>query len=290
MEPLPDEFDATFYRDLHVDLAYLNESELRAHYYSFGRQEGRASSAPSLKENFLKLVPRDRPVLEVGPFTTPAIEGDNVRYFEVLDRDALIRRAQIFGLPDDNVPEIHYMDPNGDLSAVPDKFSAVVSSHCIEHQPDLVHHLQQVSALLEPGGYYFLVIPDKRYCFDHFLAESTIAKVVAAHRAGQRTHRLESVLEHRALTTHNDPVRHWAGDHADENYWQSIAVRVLAAMTEFDNARGSYVDVHAWQFTPNSFKRIITCLADIGLGRFLPERVYATPNPRLEFTAVLRRI
>ena len=92
---------------------------------------------------------------------------------------------------------------------------AVFSSHCIEHQPDLVRHLQEVANLLEPDGAYFLLIPNKLYCFDHFIAETSVADVMLAHHLGHRVHTLASVIEHRALTTHNDPSRHWLGDHAD---------------------------------------------------------------------------
>ncbi len=186
-------------------------------------------------------------------------------------------------------PPIDYVDPNGDLAAVDDSFAALFSSHCIEHQPDLVYHLQQAGRLLDPKGRYFLLIPDKRYCFDHFIAESTIANVLDAHRAKLRVHRLESVIEHRALITHNDPARHWASDHMDEGHWSTVVPRVAASLAEFDAAAGAYIDVHAWQFTPSSFRQITQSLFDLGLTQLRPERVYDTPRGTFEFTAVLQK-
>ncbi len=154
-------------------------------------------------------------VLEIGPFCNPCMTGRNVRYFDVLDRAGLLKRAAEQGYLVVSAPKIDFVSPVGDLSVVDATFDAVVSSHCIEHQPDLVAHLAEVARILEPGGRYFLLVPDKRFCFDHFLAPSTVAGVVDAWKEGRKVHRLASVLEHRALTTHNDTARHWAGDHAD---------------------------------------------------------------------------
>lgn len=289
IEDLPAEFDFAFYQRSYSDLSDRGEALLREHYETFGRGEGRSASPASRRKGFLDLVPSDRPVLEIGPFYSPCVRGRNVAYFDVLDQQALRERAKKIGHPANTVPRIDYLDPNGDLSVVKDTFAAVVSSHCIEHQPDLVYHLQQVARLLEPGGRYFLLVPNKLYCFDHFIAESTIANVLDAHRAGLRVHRLESVIEHRALTTHNDPGRHWKGDHADPSYWSTIPARTRAALAEYDAAKGGYVDVHAWQFTPPSFRRIVQYLFELGLIALQPERVYDTPHGSNEFTAVLRK-
>ena len=101
----------------------------------------------------------------------------------------------------DAVPYIHHvLGPQG-LDGFTEEFDAVLSSHCIEHQPDLVHHLQQVQHKLKnDGGRYFILIPDKRYCFDKHIAPSTIAEVVQAHEEHRTVHTLRSVIEHLSLT------------------------------------------------------------------------------------------
>lgn len=289
-DELPAEFDPVHYRNIHIDLVGKTDAALLEHYEEYGRREGRSSSPASQRKAFLKLVPKSKPVLEIGPFDTPCVTGSNVRYFDVLDQAALQRRAAELGRAASAVPSIDYVDSNGDLAAVTDTFAALVSSHCIEHQPDLVYHLQQAGRMLEPGGRYFLLIPNKLYCFDHYIAESTIANVLDAHRAKHRVHRLESVIEHRALTTHNDPARHWAGDHADASHWATIVPRIRASLAEYDGAGGGYIDVHAWQFTPLSFRRITQYLLELGLTQLRPERTYDTPHGSNEFAAVLQKI
>jgi hypothetical protein len=205
----PPELDVRFYRKRHADLRHLTDEGLVEHFDLHGRREGRYGSAAIPRQNFIKLFPVDESVLEIGPFARPTAVGSNVKYFDVLDQSALKARARVIGLNDSHVPHINFISPTGDLSIINETFRCVVSSHSIEHQPDLVRHLHQVEGLLIDEGVYFIVVPDKRFCFDHFLPESSIADVIDAYYAARSTHSLSSVVEHRALTTHNEPLRHW---------------------------------------------------------------------------------
>ena len=166
--------------------------------------------------------------------------------------------------------------------------AAIVSSHNIEHQPDLVRHLIMAENLLSPEGRYFLLVPDKRFCFDHFLAETTIADVLTAYSRAARVHDLGHVIEHRAMTTHNDTGRHWAGDHGGPAYETNVAMLEYALREHRDSA-GGYVDVHAWKFTPRSFATLTGLLHQIGLTRLRPTVVYNTVRSRNEFCAILTK-
>jgi SAM-dependent methyltransferase len=283
---LPPEFDPAVYRARHLDLALFSNAALANHYERYGRTEGRMATSAIPRENFVALLPMDKSILEIGPFAHPAVTLSNVRYFDIMDRAGLVARATSIGLPTENIPVIHYVSPAGDLSVVDDKISYVVSSHCIEHQPDLVKHLRQVENVLTDDGLYFIIVPDKRYCFDHYLAESTVADVLEAHHARRAVHTLASVVEHRALTTHNDPARHWRGDNGPV---PNDPKRYRDAVAEHEAAAGGYIDVHAWQFTPNSFRHLTQMLHDLSLTKLAPLRVYDTPYGSNEFYAVLAK-
>lgn len=228
-------------------------------------------------------------VLEIGPFHAPALTGPNVRYFDLQPREELMARVRDYGLPTTRVPPIHFFDPTGDLSAIDQRFAAVFSSHCIEHQPSLIRHLTQVSALLEPGGAYFLIAPDKRYCFDHYLPLSTLGGVIEAHRDGRRVHSLANLVDARSLLTHNSKLRHWTSDHGDPPPPALTRNGARAALVEYDAADGAYIDIHAWRFTPERFLDITEALHQLGLSDLVPEAVCATRPGELEFTAVLRK-
>lgn len=224
-------------------------------------------------------------VLEIGPFTSPNIRGPKVKYFDVLDKASLLERAVKHDYPRRKPVDIDFVSPNGDLSIVGEAFDFVASSHCIEHQPDLVYHLQQVGRLLRNGGRYLLVVPDKRYCFDHFFPESTLDAVLAAHAERRTRHTLENVIAHQLHQTHNDAARHWSGDHGALPVVDQSAIDRVKS--EHDS--GKYIDVHAWQFTPKSFEDIFAALYDKGLSPLACRKVDPTLQNTFEFCAVLEK-
>jgi SAM-dependent methyltransferase len=285
-QALPDEIEAETYRSVNPDLAHMTDGEVRAHYKTYGREEGRTSNRLRDRNDFATLIPSIANVLEIGPFCNPLLRGPNVSYFDVLSQDELIARARLIGLDPSGVPYIEHVSPTSDLSIVNRHFDVVVSSHCIEHQPDLVGHLQDVGRLLSQGGAYFVLVPDKRYCFDHFIPESNLAEIMVAQHERRKVHTLRSLIEHRALITHNDSLRHWQGDHGV--MFESVEWRLQAALREFDDAKSGYIDVHAWYFTPDSASAILAALEEMRLNPMTVHRVYATRFGANEFWMILR--
>ena len=284
LEYFSPEFDGAFYRLRYGDLHKHSDVELKQHFDLHGRSEGRLASPMALRSNFVATFMNANKALEIGPFNKPMLAGANSNFFDVLDQDGLRKRAISINESPDRVPTINYVSPKGDINVIIDKFDLIVSSHCVEHQPDLVRHLQGVERLLEPAGVYALLVPDCRYCFDYSLAPSHIGQVLEAFHEERKVHRLASVVEHRALTTHNDPQRHWHGDHGEVTF--NIR-RIKDAIIEWQNSGGTYIDVHAWQFNPDSFATIFNGLYDLNLTKLRVHRVYHTPFGSNEFCAVL---
>jgi SAM-dependent methyltransferase len=277
-------FDADFYRATYADLRSMSDEQAQTHYCDFGIAEGRIGSRFGTRQTFLdQLGPRDE-VLEIGPFVSPLMTGANAKYLDILSREQLLGRALNAGLDISRLPDqIHYV---GQLDDVDATFDAVISSHSVEHQPDLVHHLQQVGRVLARGGRYFMMVPDKRYCFDHFLPESTIAGVLEAHAERRQSHRFGSVIEHLALTTHDDAIRHWNSDHG-EFLADDLNSRIDAAIELYNREAGNYIDVHAWYFTPSSFFDIVASLSQRKLSPLRPLAIFPTLRNTSEFFAVL---
>lgn len=285
---LAPEFEALAYADANPDLQGMSDAQLREHYEAFGRKEGRTANRVRTRKEFVEQIAPGSAVLEIGPFANPMLTRAEVRYCDVLDQAAMRERARAIGpeFDPDKVPFIHYVLGATGLDGIPDVFDAVVSSHSIEHQPDLVHHLQQVARRLKGvGGRYFVLVPDKRYCFDRLIAASTIAAVLEAHERRPGVHSLRSVVEHYALTTHNDAERYWTeGDPVHRVDADSVS----NAIDQWRNSQGAYIDVHAWQFTPDSFVEIMRLLQQLGLSPFAVERLYPSRLNGNEFWAVLQ--
>ena len=283
---LPPEFDDDFYRLLHDDLWSFSNQQRRHHYEKWGRGEGRLASPAAQRRGFIHAIPRTGALLEIGPFNRPSLVGGNVKYFDVLDQTSLIKRANDIGIASADCPNVDFVSSTGDLSIVHEKFDVAFSSHCIEHQADIIRHLNNVSSILNDGGIYYLAVPDKRYCFDHFIEPSRTIEMIVAYKEQRNIHTFKSVYEHSVLTTHNDPERHWQGDSEDPRLGDRAA-RADYAMRRFAEANGSYIDVHAWQFTPDTFRNCMNDLCEQGLSTLRPLRVYDTPYGHNEFMAAL---
>ncbi len=240
------------------------------------------------RQSFVELIPQTAKVLEIGPFAAPMLHGPKVSYVDVMSTHDLRARAIQLGLDPKKVPEINWVSTGSDLSVVTDKFNAVVSSHSIEHQPDIVGHLEDIARLLLPGGRYFLLIPDHRYCFDHFLEPSTAQQMIDAHTEKRTVHPDSAVIAHLAHTTHNDAVRHWQGDHGDPN--ENRAERTKMAVATLEASQGSYIDVHGWFFTPDTFVNTMTSLSKSKHIPFTVGRMFPTRENTLEFWVILRKI
>lgn len=286
LEHFAPEYVGPFYRSQYPDLADHSDEDLLQHYMTYGRSEGRAASPTALRKGLTSVFAEAGKALEIGPFYRPMLSGPGAHFFDVLNQEALRKRAANVNGDPEGVPFINYVSPIGDITVIQDKFDLVASSHCIEHQPDLVRHLQNVENLLVDDGVYALIIPDCRYCFDHFLPPSHLGDVLEAYFESRKVHRLSDVIEHRAFTSHNEAALHWLGDHGTK---PGSVDAIRKAVAEWQNANGGYVDVHAWQFTPDTFAAIINGLHEMGMIGLHIGRCYHSGAGTNEFCAVLTR-
>ncbi|WP_425989026.1 hypothetical protein [Brevundimonas sp. TWP2-3-2] len=282
---LSPEVDPVLMRRLYADLAYYDDAALGAHFDAYGRTEGRTASDDSTREGLIARIGTPASMLEIGPFCQPVFRGPHVRYLDVLTAEELGARAREIGLDPSGCPEeIHYHNGLGEAAGA--AFDVIFSSHNFEHQPDPIRHLNDAAAALAPEGVYAMLIPDRRFCFDHFLAETTIADVLEAYVERRARHAPRHVIEHIALTCHNDPAAHWRGEHGPRPLGDDG--RLGVALEKLAAAGDDYIDVHAWHFTPMSFRELMQGVAASGLSRMRPLRVYDTPHGRSEFVAVLQ--
>ena len=238
------------------------------------------------RDEFANLINTNQPTLEIGPFSRP-ITGKNVKYFDVVDSKGLQNKADLYSTDGKRIPKkIHYISEFGDLSIIKEKFDNVYSAHNIEHQIDLVEHLNQIYNLLNENGKYFLVIPDKRYCFDHFVSESVLSDVLSSHFVKTKRHTLKTQLT-MCETTHNDADRHWAGNHGDQLESESRSLECYIKSVNDFFATDTYIDLHQWRFFPKNFVHICNSLYKMGLIKLKIENIYCTKKNTLEFMAIL---
>ncbi len=290
---IPSPFEAWAYRVINPELESFSDEELLAHYENSGKAKGKRCHQVVDRLAFVNLIPASIHTLEIGPYARPLLSGPNVKYVDVYTTKELKKLAPAVGMDPNEVPHIDWVAKPSDLSSVNEHFGAVLSSHVIEHQPDFIHHLNQISKILKHGGRYFVLIPDHRYCFDHFMIPSTITDVVAAHLHKRTSHTAESLLESRLLMTHNEPIEHWNGNHGDPlvnpHFPGSDRIdRIKIAIDSFYENKEYIKNEHAWYFTPDTFMSIVTDLIDLNLINVEVERIYPTMKNSGEFWVILR--
>jgi len=243
---------------------------------------------PISRSAFLDSIPKLRSVLELGPFDVPQIVGPGAAYFDVLNQEELRKRAVQEERDPAGCPVIDYVSECGDLSIVPVPFDAVFSAHVIEHQYDLIQHLVDVYRILKPGGSYYLIIPDKRYCFDHFLKTSSIDDVVEAASGGSAKNVERAIRDSYHNLSHSIPWKHWLGLHGQRIDYRGMDKADCEPAIESFRA-GKYRDVHTFHFTPSSFHAILSGLFALGRIPLRPVAVHDTRFGVQEFFAVLER-
>jgi len=293
---LPCVFDLSVYRELNSDLEHVSDDELKAHYDRIGIQEGRACSRIRCRNDFIGVISNFKGErLEIGPFCSPILIKDSRTYFsDYLDTAELQIEAIKQKHNPDDVPVIDFPTKEVTLDVVvgTKRFFVVVSCHNIEHYPDLVTHLQEVNAVLMKGGYYFLVIPDKRFSAHYYQENSMLPEVLAAYAEKRKLPNIENVLKSFEFITHSYPQRHWMNDHGANTYYVPKKASLLISLEQITQSvqRKEYNDIHCWRFTPQSFIEIIDSLKDLKLINFQPVRVFPTLFGSNEFFVVLRNI
>jgi len=224
-------------------------------------------------------------LLEIGPFDNPSLgvlqrPGRQIDYADQFSQEELVARArQIPGRRPERIPPIRYILSQGGYEQISQRYEAVVSHHCVEHQPDLIRHLQQVADLLKPGGVYLCTLPDYRRCFDRYLPPTTLIDVLTAHLERRTRPPLRAVIEHRCFTVQNwrqapDPT---------QVVDPRLPERLNKTLNEYEAQ--PYVDVHCWKFTNQLFRRLLRQLVNLG---YLPlGSHWRTYNLGNEFAAVI---
>lgn len=203
--------------------------------------------------------------LEIGPSWRPLLakaHGYNVRVADHLDQAGLIAKYE--GVrPTEAIEPVDYVLTGPRLTdAIDARFDWIVGSHVLEHTVCLITFLREAEALLRPGGVLSLAVPDRRYCLDRFRERTSLGRVIDVFQANRLVHTEGSVLEF-----HLNVV-----DKGGSISWDASKAGAFRPVYTFDEgreqaalaARGEYVDVHNWVFTPNHLRLLLVDLHALG--------------------------
>ncbi|TZF91183.1 class I SAM-dependent methyltransferase [Cognatilysobacter lacus] len=211
--------------------------------------------------------------LEIGPSHNPAAPksaGYNVETVDHTDRAGLLEKYRSdVGINLDNIEDVDHVWTGGslcELVGASASYDWIIASHVIEHMPDLVYFVTECQALLKPDGVLSLVVPDKRYCFDHLRRCSSSGDVIQAHLERRTRHTPGQVFDHFVGACKLDEAGSWHRDTAGR-IGRVYTPEFAQAMHEASRISRDYLDIHAWVFTPSSFRLVVHDLNALGYAR-----------------------
>jgi SAM-dependent methyltransferase len=208
--------------------------------------------------------------LEIGPGFDPLVPKSSGRRIETVDHASAAELREKYrnaaSVDISRIEEVDYVwdgRPLADIIKKKAYYDYIVASHVIEHTPDMLGFLQDCQALLKEDGVLVLAVPDKRRCFDVFQSLTSTGMVLQAHLDHRTRHAPGQMFDFIAYNGLRDGKSGWTFD-ADGAL--TFAHSLDFARYGFDQAVSSstYVDAHAWRFTPSSFRLILNDLHECG--------------------------
>lgn len=233
--------------------------------------------------------------LELGPLTSPVVSKSdgNIFYLDHMSQADLKKKYKNEPVDLDKIVPVDYV-LKGTLKETvgKKKFDYVIASHVIEHIPDTISWLKEISEILKPGGVLSLVVPDKRFTFDFDRRLTDPSEVIGAY--------IDKLKKPTSAMMYDFAI-HCADDidtasvWRDEDYYYKLPPKRRWGHEEavdmcVRNQKGTYVDCHCHVYTPTSFVEIIRQLTENNLIDFEVCSFLETQEYELEFFISLKKV
>ena len=210
-------------------------------------------------------------ILEIGPLYKPLFlkEEADIYYADIKNTEEIKNRYEYLGeeivnqiVPIDYVIEGSYENTFKNKNI---KFDYVILSHVLEHIPNPIDVLLDISTILSKNGKLCILLPDKNYTFDYYRENSTFADLFDMYKRGESNNTPRILLDNNlGAITENNPSVFWnqkITEYPNPNI-EKCMERYNNFITDFDNQN---FDGHYWVFTAKSFLKIIENLTKVNI-------------------------
>jgi len=209
-------------------------------------------------------------ILEIGALNHPLLPSNNVKYLDWFSTEEL---TEMYPHRAKNIQPIDYVVKTLNFSEhVKDKFDLAIACHVIEHIPNMILWLQNMQEIIKPNGYVFLVIPHKKYTFDHLRPLTKLAELLDRFERNVQQPEIKDVFEQKYYYRPIKQSDGWNPKILKERIKKNSYPNAVAAWNDAKiriNKNG-YVDVHCNVLTQNSFVKIINELRTAKLTKLKP--------------------
>jgi SAM-dependent methyltransferase len=247
------------------------------------------------RELIRKDLPFDRAsVMEIGPLNKPFIRKDetNVIYVDHADTATLRQKYAVgHGFDPAEIVDVDAVWGRNSLADCLDgrKVDYVIASHVVEHVPDLITWLKELSSILNESGEIRLVVPDKRFTFDYTRRPTEMPEVIEAYVRRARRPQLWNILDHVLNVRSVDGHAAWEGPLDLDRIPNLHTFEQAFSLAESTIHTEDYHDVHCWVFTPESFAELMATMVQNGLMDLECREFRDTQKGTIEFAVFLRR-
>ena len=230
--------------------------------------------------------------VEIGPLTSPTVSKNdgNIIYIDHTDTETLKQKyANHEGVDANEIVSVDAVWGQNTIEealGIGKRVDYIIASHVVEHVPDFIGWLGELSSILAPGGSIRLAVPDKRFCFDCRREDTRLSDLLTANLERARRPQAREIIDFALYHMHMEAVAAWdgalvMGPPGPDQLRQAFDMARQAA-------QGDYVDVHCWTFTLASFARIMEQLAHLGLTDLACLRAHDTEVYDHEFFVIMK--
>lgn len=228
--------------------------------------------------------------LEIGPYDRPIVHKTHgpVKYLDYYSADELRAKKAGGRVPEEVVDLDYVMQGKGIGEVVTEKFDYVVASHVIEHVPNIIGWLHELSGILVDGGRIFLAVPDKRFTFDVARPLSTTGQIIQNHKDGKAQPSYGDVFDVHRYHKKVNPGVVWQGKFDAQKVPHTFDITVSDQQGRIALKR--YFDCHCNVFT---YERFLEIMADLLALSLIPFKVTAhqdNERPFNDFLCILKKV
>lgn len=193
--------------------------------------------------------------VEIGPYDRPIVMRDmaNILYADLRTTEEL-KDAARYGKNRRDPGKIVDVDLviSKDTFELPHNVDFIVASHVLEHVPDPVGWLNRLGSYLNPCGFIFLAVPDRRFTFDHFRSLTSLGLLLEKCRLAPSHPSPEEVFD--AFYYHVSSIKPLKHSHS-----------LQRSLLMYEKAvAGEYVGCHCNVFESNRFRLDFQKLIEMG--------------------------
>ncbi len=234
--------------------------------------------------------------VEIGALANPMVKKDDgdVRY---IDRDSTEKIKEWYSKSDvvdqDKIVDVDYVwgdQTLAEATGVMEGFDYCFASHVLEHVPDLIGWLREVSSILKEKGIASFSIPDRRYTFDYLRAESTVGELLDAYFQKSRKPTVRQIYDHFSLFTELNIVEAWQPSFDGRKLVPAYEPSKAYSFCLDSVNNNKYIDTHCWVFTSTCFLAALTSLSKFGLLDFKIRNFFDVEVNTFEFVVQLEKI